>query len=110
MPVSVGVALAVAAGHRAAQAPVQALIWVPWVSFVNAYRTFPLPSTTMSPSELVAVLSSVTALAVLAGVLDAVLGALVAELVAAGGAAGVAVEEHAVTRARVAAVANVARS
>jgi hypothetical protein len=80
------------------------------VSFVNPYRTFPLPSTTMSPSELVAVLSSVTALAVLAGVLDAVLGALVAELVAAGGAAGVAVEEHAVTRARVAAVANVARS
>jgi len=79
---------------------------------MNAYRTIPLPSVTMAPSDVVAVLSSVTLLAdVPAAVLVAVLGALLEELAAAGAAAGDAVDdEHAVTRVRVAAVASAARS
>jgi hypothetical protein len=111
MPVSVGVALARAGGHAVAQPPVQTLAWVPWVSFVYMYRTIPLPSVTMDPSEVVEVLSSVTLAAeVLAAVVAAALGAVV-ELAAGGGAAGVAVDdEHAVTRVIVAAAASVARS
>jgi hypothetical protein len=74
------------------------------------YRTIPVPSVTMAPSEPVVVLSSVTLPAAALEVLAAALGALV-ELAAAGGAAGVAVdEEHAVTRVIVAAVAKVAKS